>query len=147
MGNYYLDGEGAYGSLGNLSDWQTASVSSFIGDDGLISSAYDLAQFVEALSKGRLVNAQSLAEMTMGVNTGDPGVQYGLGLYKLALPTGGIAFGHTGDGVGAAAQMYYIPELEATYVAFTNAGTFFASPARDLFSDNFPTDVLTILAQ
>ena len=146
-GNYYLDGKGTYSSLGNLSGWQTASVSSFIGDDGLISSAYDLAQFVEALSKGRLVNAQSLAAMITWVDTGGPGVQYGLGLYKLALPSGGVAFGHSGDGLGAAAQMYYIPEQEATYVAFTNAGTFFPSPARDLFSDNFPTDVLTILAR
>jgi D-alanyl-D-alanine carboxypeptidase len=146
-GNYYLDGKGTYGSLGNLSGWQTASVSSFIGDNGLISSAYDLAQFMEALSKGRLVNAQSLVEMTKWVDTGDPGVQYGLGLYKVALPSEGVAIGHTGDGVGAAAQMYYIPELDVTYVAFTNTGTFFPSVAGDLFRDKFPTDVLTILAQ
>lgn len=146
-GNYYLDGKDTYGSLGNLSDWQTASVSSFIGDDGLISSAHDLGQFIEALSKGRLLKAQSLVEMTTWADTGDPGVQYGLGLYKLALPIGGVAVGHTGDGVGAAAQMYYLPEQDVTYVAFTNTGTFFPSPAGNLFATNFPIDVLTILAQ
>jgi D-alanyl-D-alanine carboxypeptidase len=144
-GNYFdLDNNG---TLDDLSDWQTASVSSFIGDDGLISSAYDLAQFTEALAKGKLVNAQSLAEMTQWVNTGDPGTQYGLGLYKVDLPSGGAAIGHAGDGVGAAAQMYYLPEADVTYVAFTNTGTFFPSAARDLFTDQFPTDVLTIIVK
>jgi len=144
-GNYFdLDNNG---TLDNLSNWQTASVSSFIGDDGLVSSAFDLAQFIEALAKGKLVTAQSLTEMTKWVNTGDPGTQYGLGLYKVDLPTGGAAIGHAGDGVGAAAQMYYIPEADVTYVAFTNTGTFFPSSARDLFTGQLPADVLTIIAQ
>jgi D-alanyl-D-alanine carboxypeptidase len=144
-GNYFdLDNNG---TLDDLSDWQTASVSSFIGDDGLISSAFDLAQFIEALANGRLVTSQSLAEMTKWVSTGEPRTQYGLGLFKVDLPTGGSAIGHAGDGVGAAAQMYYLPEADVTYVAFTNTGTFFPSSAGDLFTKELPTAVLTIISK
>ena len=141
----YFDRNGN-GTLENVAGFQTASVSSAIGDDGIISSAYDLAQFAEALAKGKLVNQRSLQQMTQWVNTGTTGQQYGLGLYNYATPLG-PAIGHGGNGIGAIAQMYYLPEADVTFVAFTNVGGFFGGPLGALFENELPTDVLTILAR
>ncbi|MBD2768891.1 beta-lactamase family protein [Hymenobacter sp. BT664] len=136
------------GSLINVSNFQTRSVRSFIGDDGLISSAYDLARFVEALGKGQLVKPESLRQMTQWVNTYSttPNVQYGLGLYKFDTPYG-IAFGHDGDGLGAGAQMFYFPDSGVTYVAFTNIGTFLPGPAARLFQRELQADVQRLAFQ
>ncbi|MBD2766910.1 beta-lactamase family protein [Hymenobacter sp. BT664] len=143
-GNYFdRDGDSV---LEDYSGFETASVSSFLGDDGLISSAYDLGQFIEALGKGKLVNGQSLQQMTRWVDTGITGTQYGLGLFGVDTPYG-RAFGHSGSGVGAAAQMYYLPALDLTLVAFTNIGTYFDSPARDVFENKLTADLLALATQ
>ncbi|WP_052733089.1 serine hydrolase domain-containing protein [Hymenobacter terrenus] len=138
----YIDDPGTSVRV-NVSDAQSRSVRSFIGDDGLISSAYDLAQFVEALAKGRLVKTASLRQMTQWITTNAPGVHYGLGLYKFDTPDG-IAFGHDGDGLGAGAQMFHFPDSGVTYVAFTNIGTFLPGPADKLFQEDLPADVRKI---
>jgi D-alanyl-D-alanine carboxypeptidase len=132
--NTYFD-RFANGELENLTDVQTKSVGTSIGDDGILASAYDYAQFVEALVKGKLVSPASLAAMTTWVTKkNEPNKpQYGLGLYYRDTPYG-IAIGHDGDGLGAASDMFYFPDSDVTIVMGTNVGTLYETPTERLYN-------------
>jgi D-alanyl-D-alanine carboxypeptidase len=65
----------------------------------LISNLGDLERFFRALLGGRLLPPRLLAQMTTPVDTGQPGVSYGLGLWVLQTPAGRL-IGHSGDTPG-----------------------------------------------
>jgi D-alanyl-D-alanine carboxypeptidase len=62
----------------------------------LVSNLDDLDRFYDALFDGRLLPRRLLAEMLTPVDTGAPGVGYGLGLEIYTLPCGAVVAGHTG---------------------------------------------------
>jgi D-alanyl-D-alanine carboxypeptidase len=101
----------------------------------LVSNVDDLDRFYDALLDGRLLPRRLLAEMLTPVDTGAPGVGYGLGLEIYSLPCGAVAVGHTGalpgfnsgtfrllgDDKDASVVANLHPAPEALYVAFSTA--------------------------
>ncbi|MFJ6665094.1 serine hydrolase domain-containing protein [Streptomyces sp. NPDC091383] len=92
--SYFTDAEGR---RVDGTDWNMT-----FGDVGgaLVSTPEDLTRFAQALSGGRLLPAEQLAEMRRTV-TADPdrlwpGARYGLGLITTPLTCGGIWWGHAG---------------------------------------------------
>ncbi|SFW77279.1 serine hydrolase domain-containing protein [Amycolatopsis australiensis] len=69
----------------------------------LVSTGRDLDAFYTALLGGRLLPAAQLAEMKRTVPVpGEPGTDYGLGLFHRTLPDGTRYWGHGGDIFGFA---------------------------------------------
>jgi CubicO group peptidase (beta-lactamase class C family) len=62
----------------------------------VVSNAPDLARFYTALMSGRLLKPRLLRQMTTTVDTGQPGLRYGLGIFNLMYPCGQV-WGHNGD--------------------------------------------------
>jgi len=93
------------GQVHNSADW---------AGGGLASSAADLARFIDALD-GELLDGE---RMQQWVSTGTPGVDYGLGLFRVDLPDGlGEVWGH--DGYGNS-WMYRWPERQITFTGTLN---------------------------
>jgi D-alanyl-D-alanine carboxypeptidase len=65
----------------------------------LIATPSDVNRFVSALMDGKLLKPKQLAAMkhTMKAPGMPPGWEYGLGLMKMSLTCGGVAWGHGGD--------------------------------------------------
>lgn len=86
---------------------------------GLVSSTRDLEGFIRALADDTLFSdPNTKSEMTAWVATGTPGIQYGLGLFRVNLGFGkGEIWGH--DGYGNS-WMYYWPEKDVTFVGALN---------------------------
>ncbi len=85
---------------------------------GLISTAEDLERFLRALFSGELISRKSLAEMCQWVPTGEEGIFYGLGLYRVVLDGGrGEWIGHDGHGNAFA---YYWPQRGVTVTGTLN---------------------------
>lgn len=138
------------GKLENVSDIQIATTAGLRGTDGIISSASDLARFMQALAGGSLISTESLAEMTAFIDVPEKEaemhgiVAYGLGLMMVSI-SGDYWYGHFGNHVGSAAMMLYNPARDMTLVAFINKGTFFSDEMKPLFFGQFIWDVETIL--
>ncbi len=62
----------------------------------VVSDLDDLTRFLSALLSGRLLSPALLAEMLTGVDTGEPGVRYGLGIQLIETPCGRVV-GHDGS--------------------------------------------------
>ncbi|NDI99200.1 serine hydrolase [Flavobacterium sp. LaA7.5] len=116
----YLAESGAYT---DVTDLQFGTVMSFIGDDGIIGSTQNIADFYFALlDKQTIVSQVSVNEMMTKVQfVGKP--EYGLGLHLYKTSRGIQAIGHNGSGAGAAAEAYYFPEKKISIVLVTNVGT------------------------
>lgn len=86
---------------------------------GLVSSTRDLERFARALADGTLIQDPALqAEMLHRTPTGQPDVDYGLGLFLVELGNGqGEIIGH--DGYGNS-WMYYWPKQDVTMVGTLN---------------------------
>ncbi|WP_159799788.1 serine hydrolase [Flavobacterium sp. MK4S-17] len=116
----YLSDSGNYTDVTGL---QFGTVMSFIGDDGIIATTQDVADFyVALLNKKQIVSQSSVDEMMSGIQFSGK-QQYGLGLHLYKTSKGLQAVGHNGSGAGAAAEAYYFPEKEVTLVLATNVGT------------------------
>ncbi|XVS67455.1 serine hydrolase domain-containing protein [Actinosynnema sp. CA-299493] len=63
-------------------------MSRFWGSGNLVSTVDDLNRFFRALLAGGLVPAAQAAEMRQTVPSGIPGLEFGLGLMRIPLPTG-----------------------------------------------------------
>ncbi|RMH01740.1 MAG: class A beta-lactamase-related serine hydrolase [Planctomycetota bacterium] len=86
---------------------------------GLASTTADLERFLTGVAEGRLFrNPATLAEMKSWVPTGEPGVEYGLGLFRAQL-TGhrGWVWGH--DGYGNS-WVYYWPKHRVCFSGTLN---------------------------
>jgi D-alanyl-D-alanine carboxypeptidase len=68
----------------------------FWASGALVSNVDDLDRFYDALFDGHLLPRRLLAEMLTPVDTGAPGIGYGLGLEIYTLPCGATVAGHTG---------------------------------------------------
>jgi D-alanyl-D-alanine carboxypeptidase len=90
----------------------------YTADGGLISNAYDLNVFMNALFNEEIITQASLNEMLTWKKPkeSDPEffpLWYGLGIFKMETPWGNAYF-HSGDAIGYYACMAYFPERSTT---------------------------------
>lgn len=90
---------------------------------GLVASLPDAARFYDRLGQGRLLSAESQAEMLKGVPSQN-GLLYGLGIYidEEGAMVGGAApaIGHDGDAFFYFTRVWYFPDTKTTLVALMN---------------------------
>ena len=97
-------------------------------DGGLISNPSDLSTFIEALKTGKVISAQSLAEMEAPANVPVPDLpeefsyikNYGLGLFLLEFD-GEKAIGHAGNVQSFNCLSYYFPEKKLAISIMLNS--------------------------
>lgn len=111
------------GRLFDVSHWDRAD-SDGEADGGIISTATDLARFMEGLFGGKLLAPASLADMMAttrlpGCPNGD--CEYGLGLENWQTELG-TAYGHNGGSVGFEANTLYFPHNRGVFVIYKNNG-------------------------
>lgn len=82
----------------------------------VISTAAEMAQFYEALFSGRVLNAESMTQLTSFVGAND----YGLGISRKMIG-GTTVIGHTGEIRGYSSVMFRVPSLKANIVVLTNS--------------------------
>nr|WP_190132365.1 serine hydrolase domain-containing protein [Streptomyces mashuensis] len=94
---------------------------SWISSGGdMISTTRDLHTFISALTSGRLVPAELLAEMCTPHPTPIPGMGYGLGVFLQDTGRGGTLVTHNGGAAGHAAMMFSTPDGSRTLTAALN---------------------------
>ena len=82
----------------------------------VISTAAEMAQFYEALFSGRVLNAESMTQLTSFVGAND----YGLGISRKMV--GGLSvIGHSGEIRGYSSVIFRVPALRANIVVLTNS--------------------------
>jgi D-alanyl-D-alanine carboxypeptidase len=101
------------------------------GGSAMITTAQDLATFLDALLAGELFQRKATLEaMTTMIEapheSGWPH-RYGLGLESFDMPGLPTVIGHSGGSPGYAAMMFRIPERGATLVTAINTGDLFAN--------------------
>jgi D-alanyl-D-alanine carboxypeptidase len=89
----------------------------------MVGTAGDTANWALSLYTGTALDEASRREMLEStVETGMPGVRYGLGVLELdASAAGAQTWGHTGDIAGYRTQMFYFPEIESVIVSIINS--------------------------
>lgn len=112
------------GRLFDVSHWDRAD-SDGEADGGIISTATDLAGFMEGLFGGKLLSEGSLADMvkpTLLPSCPNGDCEYGLGIehWKTAV---GLAYGHNGSSVGIEANLLYFPHNRGVFVLYKNKGS------------------------
>jgi D-alanyl-D-alanine carboxypeptidase len=100
------------------------SMAGAAGGSALVTTASDLARFLNAVLVGELFqNAETLDEMLTFVKaqheSGLP-YYYGLGMAKWVLEGGIEMMGHSGGTAGFVSAVYYLPALNITIAAMTN---------------------------
>jgi D-alanyl-D-alanine carboxypeptidase len=118
----YLQSNGRLRDVGDQSGYRptrsAATVAWSAGD--VVSTADDIASWVDALYGGSVLTDASLAEMLdFDVYAGDG--NYGLGTMAREY-RGFQLFGHTGSLRGYVAAAWYVPSSDATFVVLTNRG-------------------------
>lgn len=128
-----LEGRGPSRAFaGDLPYGDQRSVSADWAGGGLVTTAADLARFIRAFADDRLFRDRASKEqMLTWTPTGEPGVEYGLGVRRfvlegLGMPGFGELWGHTGF---LKSFMLYWPERDATI-----CGTLNQSAAKGVFS-------------
>ncbi|KOS08057.1 hypothetical protein AM493_19885 [Flavobacterium akiainvivens] len=116
----YLETDGTFTDVGQL---QLGTVLTFIGDDGIVASVQDIAEFYYKLLHDQTVLLPAaLEEMKVTVSYQATPI-YGLGLHFYKTNGGLQAIGHEGSGAGAGAYAFYFPSKNTSVVLCTNAGT------------------------
>jgi D-alanyl-D-alanine carboxypeptidase len=87
----------------------------------MVSTTRDLARFADALFGGDLLRPATLEKMLTFVPSQYPSAEWGLGVLRAHTPDGQLV-GHEGDGPGAVARMFRLPETDLTIVLLTNSG-------------------------
>ncbi|MCA9872284.1 MAG: beta-lactamase family protein [Anaerolineales bacterium] len=92
-----------------------------LGDDGLVSTTIDLAQFVPALASRQLSGAN--ADFTHQTSDMGSGLSYGPGVMQWETEWGTL-WGYEGQTKGFSGSMWYLPEQKITLVALANDETY-----------------------
>jgi D-alanyl-D-alanine carboxypeptidase len=103
------------------------------GAGNVVSDLDDLTRFLGALLAGRLLPPALLAEMTTGVDTGEPGVTYGLGLQLIETPCGRVV-GHDGSIPGYHTMVLATEDGRARFAVVVNQ-YFFGRPLFQTFNE------------
>jgi D-alanyl-D-alanine carboxypeptidase len=109
-----------------------------LGDSGLVSSASDIARFMQVLfGDGALLRSASLEKMMTLVESDQRG-GYGLGMTY--TPTvWGEAWGHTGKTTGFMSDIMYLPAHDLIIVVLTNSGDSKQGNPSDLIEESLQT--------
>jgi CubicO group peptidase (beta-lactamase class C family) len=87
---------------------------------GGYSTCRDMLKFARGLVSGRLVSRETLAWMTASSPVGEPG-EFDCGYGFLLEREGGVrSFGHGGIASGVNFELRHYPDLDLTFVAFSN---------------------------
>lgn len=82
----------------------------YTADGGLISNPYDLYLFLRSVINLEIISSESFNQMTDWVSPSyDDELFYGLGIFKMETKFGD-AYIHSGDAIGYAATMMYVPD-------------------------------------
>ena len=120
--------------LENVSQLQRMNVATLIGDDGIVCTPSDGIKFLKGLFEGKLLSASTLEMMEQWVNDSKGKPIYGLGLAHVSF-NGKNFLGHSGGGIGAGCELYYIPEKQLYYCLAINLGTVTGSPIHKKLSE------------
>lgn len=82
----------------------------------VISTASEMAQFYDALFSGKILNEQSMAQLTAFVGANE----YGLGISR-KMVAGLSVIGHSGEIRGYSSVIFRVPALRANIVVLTNS--------------------------
>ena len=99
--NFTADGN--LGPDGIPEDYSIVNTEIFYGPGSIVASAEDVAKFFNSLASGELLQPESTAEIFNYVNTGIPGLDFGLGVFPRDYPVGktrsmnGGIFGYTSE--------------------------------------------------
>lgn len=115
------------GIVENASKLQRNNVAALVGDDGIVATPDDAVKFLKSLMEGKLLQAPTLDSMKVWAKDKKGNNAYGLGLDYTILG-GKVAYGHSGGGIGAGCQLYYIPEKNLYFFVGINLGTVTDSP-------------------
>ena len=118
------------GILENVSQMQQTNVSSMIGDDGIVATPKDAVMFLKGLMEGKILKLESVELMKAGFELSNGKIEYGLGLDHADFG-GKKAFGHSGGGLGAGCQLYFIPDNNTYFFIGINMGSITESPITD----------------
>ena len=113
-------------TLENLTKQTIETTNWYIGDDGVYAPIGEAARFLEDLMKGKILNEQSLKEMTTWDNEKSP--DYGLGLMADKSFPYKFLMGHSGRGIGNTMDLYYFPKQDMSLAVFCNTGLRSAHP-------------------
>jgi D-alanyl-D-alanine carboxypeptidase len=119
------------GIVENASNLQHNNVAALVGDDGIVATPEDAVKFLKGLMEGKLLRASTLDTMKVWAKDRKGNNAYGLGL-DYAILGGKVAYGHSGGGIGAGCQLYYIPEKDLYFFVGINLGTVTDSPLHKL---------------
>ncbi|MGD9891362.1 MAG: alpha/beta fold hydrolase, partial [Dehalococcoidia bacterium] len=86
---------------------------------GVVSTAGDLATWIESLVRGRVLDAASQRRWLDSLQPGDPGQQYGYGIADVRWAANTIYF-HGGETAGYNSFMGHDPTNQVTLVVWTN---------------------------
>jgi D-alanyl-D-alanine carboxypeptidase len=113
------------GEIVNFSDIQNYLTRFTMGEDGIMATVEDLADFFDALFEGEIVSQSSLDQMLTRVSEETPNFSgsddwdYGLGIMILNTAYG-LTVGHEGGLVANQADVRYFPESKVTVVVCYN---------------------------
>jgi D-alanyl-D-alanine carboxypeptidase len=123
----YLDVDGRPLDLSTVDP----SMAGASGGNAMVTTAQDLARFLDALLAGRLFQRpETLTAMTTMMDAPDESGlphRYGLGLESFDLPGLPTIIGHSGGAAGYATMMFRIPSRATTLVTAVNTGDMFAN--------------------
>lgn len=108
-----------------------------LGDDGLVSTTIDLAQFVPALANRQLYGIN--ADFTQQTADMGQGLRYGAGVMQRETEWGTL-WGYEGQTDGFSGSMWFLPDQKITLIALANSEEY--GPALTALVD----DVLALVA-
>ena len=136
------------GKIENNSEVQIALSVGLRGSDGIVTTAYDMKTFMQALAAGDLVSdtAPMTVFLTVPVERQEREVYsgYGMGLMKVQI-SGEEWYGHFGNQIGSGAIVLYNANKDVTIVALQNTGTFFSDEIKGKFFYQLLSDIETII--
>ena len=111
-------GYSAAGTQFEISDQNR--VTAVLGDGGVYSSAHELARWIDALERNKLLAPKHLAEATSAlVATGEPRIKYGLG-WRISEDRGEKVVYHTGTTSGFKNALVWVPSKRLAAIILTN---------------------------
>jgi CubicO group peptidase (beta-lactamase class C family) len=94
--------------------------SAVLGDGGIYSSAHELARWIDALDRNRLLAPKRLAEATSAlVTTDEPRIAYGFG-WRISEDRGEKVVYHTGTTSGFKNALVWVPSKKLAAIVLTN---------------------------
>ena len=113
----------AYGYSGTADQFVPADqnrVTAVLGDGGIYSSARELAHWIDALDRNKLLAPKRLKEATSAlVVTDEPRISYGLG-WRISEDRGEKLVYHTGTTSGFKNAMVWVPSKRLAAIVLTN---------------------------